>query len=112
MGVKFAVSIMNNMSSAIPDIRKIILKELSEVARAEAHQVVKTLNSSSRKSEKSVGKTSIASTKKSLQELKFCRILRTYTAVLKAEKKKQREKKKEDKTSEEVSIEYQSTHFL
>lgn len=99
-GAKYTISIMNNMATILPEIRKTILKELSEVARMEAHAVVKILNSSSRKREKSVSASiSLASTKKLIQELKFCRVLKTYTAVLKNEKMRKNGDKKDAETT-------------
>jgi hypothetical protein len=95
--VKLASSIMNHMSSAVPRIGVTILRELGDVAIAEANQVVDVLSTSSRKAEKSSKGKLPQDAKKLLQELKFCRILKTYSTVMRQEKKKMLAKEQKQK---------------
>ncbi|KAL9656285.1 hypothetical protein ABK040_007898 [Willaertia magna] len=90
--VKYSVCVMNNMSSSLPSIRSSILKELSTAAKEEAKKVMEVLNKSTRKVEKSPFKSTLSGDTDAIEKLKFCRILKSYSSVLKKFKK---EKSKE-----------------
>ncbi|KAL0476612.1 hypothetical protein AKO1_002850, partial [Acrasis kona] len=109
--VKLLISIMNHMSGAMPQVSRLILREMGDVAIKEAHGVVDVLSAikSSNKKGASSSSSRPKENKKLLQELKFCRILRTYSAVMKQEKKKILQKEKKDSESNHNQSSQQSS---
>ncbi|KAG2385835.1 hypothetical protein C9374_002984 [Naegleria lovaniensis] len=108
--VKTATSIMNYMSFT-SDMKKIILKELAQSAKQEAKVVRDTLGDLlSSREEKSHFQAPFDAN--AIEKLKFCRILRSYSIVLKKYKKHEEKSTSSEKLAISEDPDLLSEHSL
>ncbi|KAF0978141.1 hypothetical protein FDP41_002656 [Naegleria fowleri] len=109
--VKTATSIMNYMSFT-SDMKKIILKELAQSAKQEAKVVRDTLGDLLSSREEKSQQFQAPFDANAIEKLKFCRILRSYSIVLKKYKKHEEKSTSAEKLTISEDPDLLSEHSL